>query len=189
MLQADAIHMQYPTPTGSLTVLRDVSLTLDVGESAAVMGPSGSGKSTLLNSLVGEDIQAVKELAPSGKGLHTTRRRELFVLSTGTMVIDTPGMREIQLWSINEGISETFKDISETGKGCRFSNCSHDKEPDCAVKKAVQRKEISRSRYENFLKMQKEIDFLDSKQDKKAILERKAADKKLMKQIRKNKKK
>lgn len=188
--QREAEEVVIGVPIHVISALRNTGLEqlnryLQKGSTVAMLGSSGVGKSTLLNTLVGEELQKVEEMGVIGKGKHTTRRRELFILPSGAMMIDTPGMREIQLWNVEEGLLDTFLEIDEMGKRCRFSDCRHQDEPDCAVKEAVEEGTIPRKRYENFLKMQGELEYLDSKQDHKAMLERKAKDKRLAKLIKK----
>lgn len=188
--QREAEEVVIGVPVHVISALRSTGLEqlahyLERGMTVAMLGSSGVGKSTLLNTLMGEELQRVDEMGVIGKGKHTTRRRELFILPSGAMMIDTPGMREIQLWNAEEGLVDTFLEIEEIGRNCRFSDCRHQDEPDCAVKAAVEEGTIPRKRYENFLKMQGELEYLDSKQDHKAMLERKAKDKRLAKLIKK----
>jgi ribosome biogenesis GTPase len=107
---------------------------------AVLLGPSGAGKSTLVNALLGEERQATGEVrAGDGRGRHTTVTRELIALPGGALLIDTPGIREIGLW---DGAGETYADIDELAAGCRFSDCSHESEPGCAVRAAVEPERI-----------------------------------------------
>ncbi|MFQ5641739.1 MAG: GTPase RsgA, partial [bacterium] len=107
------------------------------------------------------------------RGRHTTTQRELFLLANGGMIIDTPGLRELQLWGSSEGLQEAFDDIEELAQLCRFRDCRHRDEPGCEVKKAVQEGAISMERYESFLKLQKELAYLDRMQDQRLALEEK----------------
>lgn len=135
------------------------------GATIALSGSSGVGKSTIINQLAGENIQVVKEIRDDdSKGRHTTTHRELILLKQGGLIIDTPGMREFQLWDANEGAQETFTDIESLSKHCRFSDCNHNNEPGCAVKLAISDGTISSKRYENYLKLQKELKFIEAKQ-------------------------
>ena len=104
---------------------------------AALLGSSGVGKSTLVNTLAGEELLETREIRDDGKGRHTTTRRELVQLPGGGLVIDTPGMREVQLWIADEGLEEAFEDVTELFGRCRFSDCAHESEPGCAVKEAL----------------------------------------------------
>ena len=165
---------------------------LTPGKTVAALGSSGTGKSTLLNSLLGQRVQQTKETGVAGKGMHTTRLRELFILPGGALFIDTPGMRELQLWNADSGLEDTFSDIVMLANECRFADCQHQSEPDCAVKKAVDSGDLDKKRYENYINMQKELLNLDARQDKKSMLEKKATEKrfgKMIKRFKKNKKK
>src|SRR5262249_10089960 len=110
--------------------------------------------------------QAVKEVREhDDRGLHTTRHRELILMPGGALVLDTPGMRELQLWGADEGIETTFEDVEEIAARCHFSNCQHQTEPRCAVREALEDGSLEAKRFENYLKMQKELDHLARRQD------------------------
>lgn len=129
---------------------------LKEGKTAAFIGSSGVGKSTLINALSGKDLMKTGEIRESDdKGRHTTTNREMLLLPIG-IIIDNPGMREMQLWDTEKGIEEAFEDIKELEKECHFSNCSHSNEKDCAIKAAIDTGELSEKRYENYLKMKEE---------------------------------
>jgi ribosome biogenesis GTPase len=139
------------------------------GKSAAFIGSSGVGKSTMINYLLGTErlkVAVVSELGDRGR--HTTTRRELILLPQGGIVIDTPGMRELQLWGDDEGLDRVFDDIMELAKGCRFSDCRHQSEPGCAVKAAIAEGTLGEERLRNFLKLRKELRYLALRQEKKA---------------------
>ena len=144
---------------------------LGPGVTAALLGSSGVGKSTLVNTLAGEGRLATREIRDDGRGRHTTTRRELIQLPDGSLVIDTPGMREIQLWVADEGLEEAFEDVTELFAHCRFSDCSHDSEPGCAVKEALADGTLSAERWESYLKLQREIAHLERRLDKRAASE------------------
>ena len=131
------------------------------GQTIALIGSSGVGKSTLLNQILGENRQQVNVVRQSDdRGQHTTRHRELFRLPNGTLVIDTPGIREIQLWEIDEGVESTFEDIENLAESCRFSDCQHLKEPGCKVQAAIAAGLIAAPRLENYRKLRHELNHL-----------------------------
>jgi len=144
---------------------------LGPGVAAALLGSSGVGKSTLVNTLLGEELLETREIRDDGKGRHTTTRRELVQLPGGALVIDTPGMREIQLWVADEGLEEAFEDVNELFGHCRFTDCSHESEPGCAVKAAIADGSLSADRWESYLKLQREMAHLERRLDKRAAAE------------------
>ena len=128
------------------------------GKTAALLGSSGVGKSTIINQLLGYERQRVKELSSTiGKGQHTTSQRELIMLPTGGLIIDNPGMREVQLWAEEEHLTDTFSDIDTLAQNCRFRNCQHETEPGCAVKRALEKGELDKNRLMNYSKMKNEV--------------------------------
>jgi ribosome biogenesis GTPase len=126
------------------------------GKTYCLLGSSGVGKSTLINRLIGQDTLKTGRVSASGEGRHTTVRRQLILLEQGGMLIDTPGMREVGIIAAKESVEDTFDDIEELSGGCRFSNCSHGKEPGCAVLLARQDGNLSSARYENYMKLKQE---------------------------------
>lgn len=146
---------------------------LDSGVTAALLGSSGVGKSTLVNTLAGSDLLETKEIRDDGKGRHTTTRRELIQLPGGGLIIDTPGIRELQLWAADDGLEETFEDVTSLFAHCRFADCAHDAEPGCAVKAAIADGTLPRERWESYLKLQAELEHLERRVDKRAASEAK----------------
>ncbi|HEX9654460.1 MAG TPA: ribosome small subunit-dependent GTPase A, partial [bacterium] len=150
----------------------------------AFIGSSGVGKSSLINQLAGEEIFKTAEVREiDSRGRHTTTRRQLIVLPTGGCLIDTPGMRELQLWQAEEGMDETFADIDRISTDCHFSDCTHTSEIKCAVLAAVASGELPQGRYQNYLKMRKELAHLETTINKESFLERKRKDKILHREI------
>jgi ribosome biogenesis GTPase len=143
---------------------QDVLSYITPGKTIAFVGSSGVGKSTLINRLLGKDILNTKEIRSDDRGRHTTTHRQLLLLPGGGIVIDTPGMRELQLDSGN--LSKSFEDIEELAIKCRYRNCSHTREPGCAVINAVETGKLSQARLENYKKLQKEVSYegLNSRQ-------------------------
>jgi ribosome biogenesis GTPase len=131
------------------------------GLTTVLLGSSGVGKSTLVNRLVGAQVMVTGEVRDDGRGRHTTTRRELIVLPHGGAVIDTPGLREVQMWAAAGGLARTFDDIEALGKQCRFSDCQHDAEPGCAVKAALDAGTLPAARFDSWLELQREMAWLD----------------------------
>ena len=140
---------------------------LEPGRTVALLGSSGVGKSTIVNRLAGEELQRTREVRTTdGRGRHTTTHRQLILLSDGGLLMDTPGMRELQLWDVNQGVEETFSDIEELGTACRFPDCEHDREPGCAVLAAVDEGRLSIERLESYHKLRRELRVLAARQDR-----------------------
>jgi len=151
---------------------------LGVGQTVALLGSSGVGKSTIVNRLVGERVLPTRSVRESdSRGRHASVHRQMIALPGGGLVIDTPGMRELQLWGVDEGLSGTFDDVDAIGEACRFRDCRHRQEPGCAVKAAVEAGTLDTARYDNFVKLQDERAELERRQDERALLEQKRAGK------------
>ena len=147
---------------------------LPSGRTGALLGSSGVGKSTIINRLVGSDLLRTREVRQEdSKGRHTTTHRELVKLPGGGLVIDTPGMRELQLWDVDDALRETFDDVESLAAECFFSDCKHRDEPRCAVKAAVESGQLPAARYSSYLKLQDELVHLSAQQDERARIEEK----------------
>ena len=150
------------------------------GTTGALLGSSGVGKSTIINHLLGSELQKTREVrADDDRGRHTTSRRELIHLPNGGLLMDTPGMRELQLWGGEEGLKDAFDDIAALAQQCRFRDCQHGVEPDCAVQAAIQTGTLTPNRFESYLKLQKEVAYLHRKENKVAELQEKERWKKI----------
>ncbi len=130
---------------------------LQPGKTVVFLGSSGVGKSSLVNALAGEEIMAVSAIREDdSKGRHTTTHRQLIRLQSGVLIIDTPGMRELGMWDVSEGLSDAFSDVESYLGRCRFSDCSHDREPGCAIKAAIAAGELDVQRWESYRKLKEE---------------------------------
>src|SRR6266446_7039987 len=139
------------------------------GQTIVLLGSSGVGKSTLVNHFLRRDAQAVQAGRVSdSRGRHTTTTRELFALPGGALLIDTPGLRELQLWGAREGVERTFSDIEEMAAQCRYGNCGHTTEPGCAVQTAIAEGRLDEERVESWRKLEREQEFLRRKIDPEA---------------------
>lgn len=148
------------------TGLEQLDQYLQPGQTIVVLGSSGVGKSTLINRLLGEDRLRTREVREDDqRGRHTTTHRELVRLPSGALLIDTPGMRELQLWSSDTGVVEAFDDIAVLATDCHFGDCTHETEPRCAVKLAVAEGRLDQARLEHYHKLQKELSYLATRQD------------------------
>jgi ribosome biogenesis GTPase len=154
------------------------------GKTFAFVGSSGTGKSTIINRLAGEELQLIGEdLEVWEKGRHTTVRRELFLLPNGALVIDTPGIREIQLFDSEEGLSKTFPEIDELTSECKFSDCKHTSEPGCAVLDAVKNGTVDDLRVQSWRKLLKELQEKKGRGNKWTELRKKEQTKKTQRQL------
>lgn len=162
-----------------------VRAALPAGETGALLGSSGAGKSTLINHLMGADVLATGAVRGSDqRGRHTTRHRQLVLLPWGGLLIDTPGMRELQLWAAPEAADASFEDIEAVATGCHFTNCRHQSEPRCAVRAAVENGTLEASRLEAFHKLQDETRALASKQDVRGRIQERSQAKTITRSLR-----
>lgn len=154
--------------------LDEVRLSLAAGATGALLGSSGAGKSTLVNHLLGQELLATNQVRPSDqRGRHTTRHRQLVRLPWGGLLIDTPGMRELQLWTAPDAPQAAFDDIEALAADCHFTNCRHDTEPRCNVRAAVADGRLEPARLESFHKLQDEARSLQARQDvRERVVER-----------------
>lgn len=158
---------------------------LQPGQTIALLGSSGVGKSTITNQLKGEPVQAVQAVRQGdNRGRHTTTHRQLIPLPSGALIIDTPGMREIQLWSGTEGLPETFADVEALVQQCHFRTCQHHQEPGCMIQQALADGQLDIGRFLNYQKLQRELHYLTRKQDQRATLVEKERWKKIHKSLR-----
>jgi ribosome biogenesis GTPase len=130
------------------------------GKTVALLGSSGVGKSTLVNQLSHAEVMKTGEVRDDGRGRHTTTRRELLLLPSGGAVIDTPGLREVQMWAAADGLKLSFDDIEALATQCRFGDCQHDAEPGCAVKAALDAGTLAHARFDSWVELGREMAWL-----------------------------
>ncbi|UOQ87378.1 ribosome small subunit-dependent GTPase A [Gracilibacillus salinarum] len=141
--------------------IEDLNKYLQSGTTIALLGSSGVGKSTLSNILSEKEQQAVHAIRNDDKGRHTTTSRDLLVFDKG-LILDTPGLRELQLWNTEEAVSNTFQDIKGLENACKFRDCQHESEPGCAIQKAIEDGIITEARYHSYLKLLRETAFIEN---------------------------
>lgn len=169
--------------------LQELSSYFGEGQTVALLGSSGVGKSTIVNALYGEAIMQVREIRDGDdKGRHTTTHCELVLLPGGGVLIDTPGMRELQLWHGDEGLEISFRDIEQLASGCRFGDCRHRREPGCAVQQAIGSGQLAADRYDSYVKLQRELAYIARKEDAALRQKEKERWKKINMNMRKNNK-
>jgi ribosome biogenesis GTPase len=138
-----------------------VQALLEPAKTFVLLGSSGTGKSTLANRLAGRTVMATGDLRNDGRGRHTTRHRQLLVMPGGAILIDTPGLRELQVW---EGdVDSAFADIAELAAQCKFNDCRHSSEPDCAVREALETGELDEGRWASYVKLQRELRAIEAR--------------------------
>ena len=142
--------------------LESLRAFLQPGKTVALLGSSGAGKSSLVNALAGESVMETGAVRESdARGRHTTTHRALLRLSCGALVIDTPGMRELGMWDVTQGLGSAFQDVADLAAQCRFSDCKHGREPGCAVRAAIERGELPAERLVQYRKLRNEARFSD----------------------------
>lgn len=145
-----------------------LSKFIQKGNTLVFLGSSGVGKSSLVNALAGKEIMDTNGIREDdSKGRHTTTYRELIKLESGVMIIDTPGMRELGMWDVSEGLSESFADVEQFIGKCKFRDCTHENEPGCAVRKAIESGELDAERYESYKKLKSESKYSENEMDYK----------------------
>ena len=136
-----------------------------------LLGPSGAGKSSLINRIIGSELMKTRSVHHTGEGRHMTSHRELVQLPDGGMIIDTPGLREAQLWVGEDGLGSLFEDIEKVAAECRFSDCQHRSEPGCAIKAAIAKGELDEARLESYRKLQRELRSVAARSDARIRIE------------------
>ena len=170
--------------------MESVRSYLREGVTGALLGPSGVGKSTIVNALLGREYLRTLEVREvDDRGRHATTHRELVVLPTGGLLIDTPGMRELQLYAGVEGVLATFDDIEELGTRCRFRNCRHEVEPGCAVLEAIENGTLDTGRFESYKKLLLEAAHQERRINKAAEIEHREKWKKITSRYRRENRK
>lgn len=163
-----------PTSVSSSKGLDEFKSHIKKGLTYCFLGSSGVGKSSIVNNLIGEELLETREIGTgTGRGKHTTTRREMFFLKNGGILIDNPGMREVGLADFESGIEQVFGDFAFFAKQCKFADCTHIGEPECAVLEALKTSKLSEDQYENYLKVKKEVDHFEMTEQEKKDKDRK----------------
>ncbi len=142
--------------------LDDLQKYLQEDQTLVFLGSSGVGKSSLVNALAGENLMDTGDIRQEdGRGRHTTTHRQMLTLSTGTKIIDTPGMRELGMWDVSQGLSDAFTDVEQYLGQCRFRDCRHEREPGCAIRAAIEVGELSQERWDSYRKLKIEAEYAE----------------------------
>ena len=168
LVEAEAVAVGVPVHAVSNVTgegLDELRALLRPARTFVLLGSSGTGKSTLANRLAGRTVMDTGDLRNDGRGRHTTRHRQLLMMPGGAILIDTPGLRELQIW---EGdLDSAFADIAELAAQCRFNDCAHSSEPDCAVREALETGELDADRWQNYLKLQRELRAIEARSSRR----------------------
>jgi ribosome biogenesis GTPase len=195
-LVPDAVHLRDDVATAAPGVeviavsattgegMEDLAPYVVAGRMLALLGPSGAGKSTLTNALAGEAVMFTRELRGDGKGRHTTVHRELVVLPGGGLIVDTPGLRSVGLTDVAESLDMVFAEVEELARQCRFTDCEHRTEPDCAVLAALATGELAQRRWESYQKLGREARWMAMRHDARLRAEERARWKRITKEYR-----
>lgn len=167
------VHITSATENEGLEVVKGY---LELGVTLTIVGSSGVGKSTLINQLLGEEYQWTSEVNElTGKGRHTTTARELIVLEEGGILVDNPGIREVQMWTDEQTLRDAFIDVEEIASHCKFHDCKHRSDAGCAIREAVENGQLDHGRYESYLRLDEEIAELQERRKKRQMnIERRA---------------
>ncbi len=172
LAETEAVAIGVPIHTMSALAddgLGSLQSYLVPGKTLAFLGSSGVGKSTIINRLLGEDRQETGEISHAvNKGRHTTTKRELILHPSGSILLDTPGLRQLGMWSDDSGLDHTFEDVASMAASCRFSDCTHTDEPGCAVLAGLESGQLDPKRLESYRRLQREIAFQERRKDKAA---------------------